>query len=153
MSFSYPHYGWYASQAENVDKTIKIIPYEFPRVRIANDEILPEWELECSIVEYLSSHFVSQATTAATKQLQYIKGGIGFVDFIQWSDPDATSDISVSEQARSLGASYAEFVNNFEISEVDTLSQAGFSYPPDIIDKTVTTEVQKVIQGRFGTSV
>jgi hypothetical protein len=148
MQFHYPHYGWTGEE-----KSIKIIPYDFPRVRIANDEILPEWELECSLVEYLSSHFVSQATKTATNQLQYLKSGIGFIDFIQWSDPTATSDISVSEQARSLGASYAEFVNNFEISEVDTLSQAGFSYPPDIIDKTVTTEVQKVIQDRFGTSV
>jgi hypothetical protein len=147
MHFEYPHYGWTGSN------TLKLIPYEFPRVRIANDEILPQWELECSLVEYLSSHFVSEATKAATSQLQYNKGGIGFVEFIQWSDPTATSDISVSEQARSLGASYAEFVNNFDITESDALSQAGFTYPPDVIDRNVTSEVQKVIEDRFGTNV
>jgi hypothetical protein len=149
MEFNYPHYGWVGNS------TLKLIPYEFPRVRIANDEILPEWELECSLVEHLSSTFVSKVekASAAASQLEYLKNGIGFIEFVQWSDPSATSDISVSEQAKSLGASYAEFVNNFEISEVDTLSQAGFSYPPDIIDKTVTTEVQKVIQDRFGTNV
>ena len=147
MRFSYPHYGWEGAN------DIKLIPYEFPRVRIANDEILPQWELECSLVEYLSSHFVSKATTAATNQLKYNKGGIGFVEFIQWSDPTATSDISVSEEARSLGASYAEFVNNFDITESDALSQAGFTYPPDVIDRNVTSEVQKVIEDRFGINV
>ena len=147
MVFSYPHYGWSGTSS------IKIIPYDFPRVRISNDEILPQWELECSIVEFLSSHFVSQATTAAKKQLNYLPEGIGFTKFIEWSDPTATSDVSISEEARSLGASYANFVREFDPKESDALSQAGFSYPPEVIDRTITSKVQEVIQDRFGINV
>lgn len=149
MEFSYPHYGWTGS------KSIKIIPYEFPNVRIANDEILPQWEMECSLVEFLSSHFISRATVAAKNQLNYIPKGIGFAKFIEWSDPTATTDISVVEEAKSLGASYANFVKEFNAEESDSLAQAGFSYPPEIIDRpTATTqEIQKIIQDRFGESV
>ena len=148
MVFNYPHYNW-----GGTNPGIAIIPYDFPRVRIANDEILPEWELECSVVEFLSSHFVSQATTAAKNQLNYLPEGIGFTKFIEWSDPTATSDVSISEEARSLGASYANFVREFDPQESDALAQAGFSYPPEIIDRTITSKVQEVIQDRFGINV
>lgn len=150
MQFSYPHYGWVGPE-----KSIKIIPYEFPRVRVANDEILPEWEMECSLVEFLSSHFVSKATTAAKNQLNYLPSGIGFAKFIEWSDPTATTDISIVEEAKSLGASYANFVKEFNAEESDSLAQAGFSYPPEIIDRpTATTkEIQQIIQDRFGENI
>lgn len=143
MTFNYPHYDW----------KIPIIPFSFPRVRLSNEEILPEWELECSVVEHLASHFIGQVTKKGSEQLDYLKAGIGFSDFIQWSDPSATTDIDVIEQASQLGASYKSFVEQFDASEADVLAGSGFSYPPQLINTVSDKEIKKIIQNRFGVTV
>lgn len=148
MKFEYPHYGWTGAKA------IAIIPFEFPRVRLANDEILPEWELECSVVEYKSSHFEGAVSKAAKDNLKdrfnNLGEGVGFAKFIEWSDPSATSSIEVTEQAKKLGASYANFVKNFNPQESGALAQAGFSYPPDVSQDVITAKVEEVKNERFG---
>lgn len=150
MEFFYPHYGW------TDNKSIKLIPISFPRVRIANNEVLPEWELECSVVEHLSSHFVSQVSSKGLNQLQTnkaLKEGIGFKEFIEWSDPSATTDISVSEQARNLGASVANFLTQFNPQESESLAQAGFSYPAEVTEETIIRKREEIIRDRFGENV
>lgn len=151
MEFYYPHFGW-----DSKNTSIKLIPVSFPRVRIANDEVLPEWELECSVVEHLSSHFVSQVSSKGLSQLQSnksLKEGIGFKEFIEWSDPTATTDISISEQARNLGASIANFLTNFNPQESESLAQAGFSYPAEVTDQTIARKKEEIIRDRFGENV
>lgn len=139
MVFHYPHYNW----------EIAIIPYAFPRIRIANDEILPEWELGCSVVEHLSSHFISEVTATGKSQLNYLKAGIGFAEFIEWSDPAATTSIESTAAARSLGESYRSFVTEFNPSDIDTLRNGGFTHPTEIIDAQKTKKINKIIQDRF----
>lgn len=148
MKFEYPHYGWTGNKA------IAIIPFEFPKIRLANDEILPEWELECSVVEYKSSHFEGKVSKAAKTNLadrfNNLGEGVGFAKFIEWSDPSATSSIEVTEQAKKLGASYASFVKQFDPQESGALAQAGFSYPPDVSQDVVSAKVEEVKNQRFG---
>lgn len=149
MKFHYPHYNW------TDNNTIKLIPTSFPRVRISNDEILPEWELECTVVEHLSSHFVSQVSNKGLSQLRSrtFKDEIGFFEFIQWSDFSATTDISISEQAKNLGASIATFLTKFNPQESESLAQAGFSYPTEITETTLIKRKEQIIQDRFGENV
>jgi hypothetical protein len=139
MIFSYPHYNW----------EIAIIPYAFPRIRIANDEILPEWELSCSVVEYLSSHFISEVTATGKSQINYLAAGIGFAEFIEWSDPAATTSIESTAAARSLGESYRSFITEFNPSDIDTLKNGGFTHPTEVIDAQKTKKINKIIQDRF----
>jgi hypothetical protein len=149
MVFSYPHYGWIAGS----DSQICIIPKEFPRIKISNDEILPQWELNCSLVEYMSSHFVGNVTARAKKQLGDLKGGIGFKQFIQWSDPTASGILDPSAAAKDLGESYRNYVSNFNAAEAEALAIEGFSYPNQILNaakkKGNIKTVNEIIQDRF----
>lgn len=152
MWFEYPHYGWTGGNA------LTIIPYEFPRIRFANDEILPQWELNCSLVEYMSSHFIGMVTDAAKTQLKELKSGIGFAEFIKWSDYLANGVVDVSDIASSLGASLRNFILNFDASETDALNLEGFSYPDEIAvgenAKPITkAKINKIIQDRFTRNV
>jgi hypothetical protein len=151
MVFSYPHYGWTAGG----EGSIYLIPKEFPRIRISNEEILPQWELNCSLVEYMSSHFISNVTAVAKKQLGQLKGGIGFAEFIKWSDPTASGIVDPSAAAKSLGESYKNYITNFSSTEAEALASEGFSYPKELLkssDKSIKTTSQ-IIQDRFSSYV
>ena len=151
MVFSYPHYGWTGTG----EGSIVIVPNEFPRIRIANDEILPQWELNCSLVEYMSSHFVSRVTKKAKAKLGDLKGGIGFAEFIKWSDPTASGIVDPSAAAKSLGESYKNYITNFSSNEADALSQAGFSYPKELLNTSnaAVKPLSQIVEDRFGQNV
>jgi len=59
MVFRYPHMNW----------VWKIRPLNFPRVRFANDELLPQWSIECDFIEDIQSSFISEVTNSAKTAL------------------------------------------------------------------------------------
>jgi hypothetical protein len=149
MVFEYPHYGWVGADS------IKFIPNAFPSIKISNEEILPQWELDGQVVEYLSSHFVQHTTDIARSQLSKssaLKAGIGFAEFVQWSDPTATTNgsVNVSSSAKNLGKSYEAFLTNFDGKEASTLEQNGFSFPVSGAGSAaISKNVDKIISDRF----
>jgi hypothetical protein len=103
----------------------------------------------------MSSHFVSNVTAVAKKQLGQLKGGIGFAEFIKWSDPTASGIVNPSAAAKSLGESYKNYITNFSSTEAEALASEGFSYPKELLkssDKNIKTTSQ-IIQDRFSSYV
>ena len=148
MFFHYPHYDW----------KIPIIPLQFPQVKIANTEIFPQWQLQCSVVEHLASHWIGQVATSKPLKAKFdedIQYGIGFTKFIKWSEmigspEDLLNESWVSDQAKDLGESYKNFVENFDPSDPDVLSNAGFSYPPDMLQNIKETTDSAILDARLG---
>jgi hypothetical protein len=148
MLFQYPHYGW----------NIPIIPLQFPQVKIANTEIFPQWQLQCSVVEHLAGHWIGQLSRSHPINKKFeedIEYGVGFTKFIKWSEmigspEDLLNESWVSDQAKNVGESYKNFFENFDPSDPDVLSNAGFSYPPDLLDNIKEATDSAIIDARLG---
>lgn len=119
MTFSYPHKGY-----EWV-----IRPHSFPNMRFANDEVAPKWELQCDIVEELQGHVTQDITSKVKFDLKSLEKGVGFAEFIKWSEPQYQNPAKKAEAARSLGEKYGLYVDNFDEEQIAYLRDRGFSYP------------------------
>lgn len=119
MRFSYPHKGY-----EWV-----IRPYSFPSLRFANDEVAPKWEIQCDIVEELQGHVTKDITSKVKFDLKGINNGVGFTEFIQWSEPQYKDPSKKAEAVRSLGEKYGAYVDTFDEEQIKYLRDRGFSYP------------------------
>lgn len=119
MVFSYPHLGW----------AWRIRPLEFPRVRFANDELMPQWELKCDFIEDLQNTFEQEVTAIAKKALGQFRDGVGFSEFIEWSEPVYSSQETRTKAARDIAVKYSDFIGgDFTEKELETLITRGFSY-------------------------
>jgi hypothetical protein len=122
MTFSYPHMGW----------EWHIRPLAMPRVRFANNELAPQWQLQCDFVENFQGTFTEQVSKAATERLasKSLPGGIGFSQFISWSEPVYKNQQERSAVAGDIGTKYSEFISqDLTDSQLKTLITQGYSYP------------------------
>jgi hypothetical protein len=131
MIFSYPHLNW----------LWKIRPIDFPRVRFANNELMPQWELKCDFIEDLQNYaFLQQVTESAKKALTRFRDNIGWSEFIEWSQPLYKTQENRKEVARQIATSYSDFIgSDFTEKEIETLITRGFSYPV----KELTPHIQE----------
>jgi hypothetical protein len=119
MVFEYPHLNWYWN----------IRPLDFPQIRFANDELMPQWELKCDFIEDLQNTFQQEVTGIAKKMLSRFRDGVGFSEFIEWSEPVYTSQETRTQAARDIAVKYSDFIGgNFTEKELETLITRGFSY-------------------------
>jgi len=120
MVFKYPHMGW----------EWNIRPLEFPRVRFANDELLPQWRITCDFIEDLQSNFTQEITKSAKAALGRMRNNVGFSEFIEWSSPIYNTKKDRQKVANEIGAKYSELLgSDFSEKEIQTLITRGFSYP------------------------
>lgn len=118
--FSYPHLGW----------LWKIRPLDFPRIRFANDELVPQWELKCDFIEDIQNYFIQEVTESAKKALTRFRDNVGWSEFIEWSQPVYTTQQNRKEVAREIATNYSDFIGgDFSEKEIETLITRGFSYP------------------------
>jgi hypothetical protein len=119
MVFEYPHLNWYWN----------IRPLDFPKIRFANDELMPQWELKCDFIEDIQNTFQQEVTNIAKKALGGFKDGVGFSEFIEWSEPVYTSQETRKQAARDIAVKYSDFIGgDFSEKELETLITRGFSY-------------------------
>jgi len=119
MVFHYPHLNWHW----------RIRPLDFPQVRFANDELMPQWELKCDYIEDLQNTFEQEVTTTAKKALGRFKDGVGFSEFIEWSEPVYSNKETRTQAAKDVATKYSDFIGgNFSEKELETLITRGFSY-------------------------
>lgn len=120
MTFSYPHMGW----------EWHIRPLAMPKVRFANNEFAPQWQLECDFIEDFQGTFTEQVNKTATTQLKSFPGGVGFSQFIEWSEPVYKNQQDRSAVAGDVGTKYSEFISqDLTDSQLNTLITQGYSYP------------------------
>lgn len=123
MWFDFPARNWH----------IPIRPRSFPKVRVSNDEIAPEWIIEADFVESFESSrdFIDDVTTLANERLGSLRAGIGF----QKNNPFSEfTDISTLEDlATGIIKNYQDSVlNGLSEDEISELITFGFSYPPGV---------------------
>lgn len=120
MTFKYPHMGW----------EWHIRPLSLPKVRFANDELAPQWELQCDFIENFQGNFTQQVTNAAKTKLSDLQSGIGFVDFIEWSEPVFKNQKEKRKFASDIGTDYSRHITqDLTPSQLKTLITQGYSYP------------------------
>jgi hypothetical protein len=120
MVFKYPHMGW----------EWNIRPLDFPRIRFANDELLPQWRITCDFIEDLQSNFTQEVTKSAKSALGRMRNNVGFSEFIEWSTPIYNTKKDRAKVASEIGAKYSELLgSDFSEKEIQTLITRGFSYP------------------------
>lgn len=120
MVFHYPHLNWHW----------RIRPLEFPRVRFANDELVPQWEIKCDFIEDIQNYFIQEVTESAKKALTRFRDNVGWSEFIEWSQPVYKSQQNRKEVANEIATSYSDFIGgDFSEKEIETLITRGFSYP------------------------
>lgn len=124
MTFHYPHLNWHWN----------IRPLDFPRVRFANDELTPQWELKCDFIEDIQNNFQQEVTAVAKKALGRFRDNVGFSEFIEWSEPVYTNKQSRTDAAKDIAVKYSDFIGgDFTEKELETLLTRGFSYPVDAL--------------------
>lgn len=120
ITFRYPHMGW----------EWRIRPVSFPQVRFANDELLPQWRLECDFIEDIQGTFTQAVTTNAKAALGRFKNGVGFQEFIEWSQPVYKTTKDRATVAGELAASYSDIIGGeYSEKDIETLITRGFSHP------------------------
>lgn len=120
MIFKYPHMGW----------EWHIRPLSLPKVRFANDEFAPQWELQCDFIEDFQGTFTQQVTESAKTQVSSFRNGVGFSEFIEWSEPVYKNQQERSTLAGDIGSKYSEFISqDLTDSQLKTLITQGYSYP------------------------
>jgi hypothetical protein len=120
ITFEYPHMGW----------KWHIRPLSMPKVRFANNEIAPQWQLQCDFIEDFQSSFHQQILDTALKQLKSFPGGVGFSQFIEWSEPVYKNQQERSSIASDIGVKYSDFIQqDVTDSQLKTLITQGYSYP------------------------
>jgi hypothetical protein len=101
-----------------------------PKVRFANNEFAPQWQLECDFIEDFQGTFTEQVNKTATTQLKSFPGGVGFSQFIEWSEPVYKNQQDRSAVAGDVGTKYSEFISqDLTDSQLNTLITQGYSYP------------------------
>lgn len=125
ITFKYPHMGWEWS----------IRPLTFPQVRFANNELLPQWRIECDFIEDVQGTFTQTVTANAKAALGRYKNGVGFKEFIEWSQPVYKTTKDRAEIAGEIAASYSDIVGGeYSEKDIETLIARGFSHP--VVDNT-----------------
>lgn len=133
LVFHYPHMDW----------EWNIRPLDFPRVRFANDELLPQWQLKCDFIEDKQGTFTQEVTNSAKVALTKLEGKVGFSRFIEWSEPMYKSAEDRTKVASDVGVKYSEFVGKeFTDDEVKILAAGGFSFPSKNLDPYVEDAVR-----------
>lgn len=124
MWFDFPARNWH----------IPIRPTSFPKIRIANDEVAPEWIVQADFVESFESsrEFLTDISSVALGRLNQLKDGIGF----RKNNPlsEYTGDIvQLEDLSGKIIKNYQDSVlNGFSEEEINELISIGFSYPPGV---------------------
>ena len=100
------------------------------KVRFANDELAPQWELQCDFIEDFQGTFTQEVAQSAKTQLSKFRDGVGFLEFIEWSEPVYKNQQERSTLAKDVGSNYSKFIaQELTDSQLKTLITQGYSYP------------------------
>ena len=139
MQFDYPHMGW---------KWL-IRPLELPRVRFANNELAPQWQLNCDFIEDLQRTFTGTVNETAKTALSKLKDGVGFMEFISWSEPVYSSATDMSTMIKDTGQKYSKFMETeLTDKQIKTLITQGYSYPSQVNNNIETTNYEKYLKDK-----
>lgn len=121
MKFNFPGRGW----------SFYLRPTSFPSIKMANDNISPEWRVQADFVEEAESDrsFLKDIEKSALERLDDLRVGIGFMKRNPFSE-FVNETITNFDAANQVIEAYQDsVVNGYSDDEIDELVEYGYSFP------------------------